>query len=124
MNAKPLILVVDDDEPILALMRNILAEFNFETITASSGPQALEAASATRPDLVLLDKNIPGMSGEQVIRAFRGQDGWDGIPILILSGDPVAPGEIEAIGADAAVQKPFDLSNLIVQIRRHLRTDN
>jgi DNA-binding response OmpR family regulator len=119
MSEKPVILVIDDDEPILVLMRNILKEFNFEAVTASTGPQALESARLKRPDLILLDKNMPGMSGSEVVRAFRENGGAD-VPILILSGEPLDRNELESIGADGAVQKPFDLADLIVQINRHL----
>jgi DNA-binding response OmpR family regulator len=119
MKTKPRILVVDDDEPILGLMRNVLREFDFEATTASTGSQALHRARESHPDLVLLDKNMPGMSGEEVIRAFRAE-GWDELPILILSGDPVSREELGALGADGAVQKPFDLAALITQIRLHL----
>jgi DNA-binding response OmpR family regulator len=119
MNSKPRILVIDDDEPILGLMRNVLKEFDFEAMTASTGPQALAEARTTQPDLVLLDKNMPGMTGAEVIQAFRAE-GWDEMPILILSGDPVSPQELGALGANGAVQKPFDLTSLITQIRMHL----
>jgi DNA-binding response OmpR family regulator len=119
MNGKPRILVIDDDEPILGLMRNVLREFDFEALTASTGTQALDHARNNQPDLVLLDKNMPGMSGEEVIRAFRAE-GWDELPILILSGDPVSREELGSLGANGAVQKPFDLTVLITQIRLHL----
>jgi DNA-binding response OmpR family regulator len=119
MNDKPRILVIDDDEPILGLMRNVLREFDFEAMTASTGPQALDHARQTQPDLVLLDKNMPGMSGAEVIRAFRAE-GWSELPILILSGEPLSREELGTLGANGAVQKPFDLISLITQIRTHL----
>ncbi|HEX8153844.1 MAG TPA: response regulator [Thermoanaerobaculia bacterium] len=120
MSHKPVILVVDDDGPILLLMRNLLREFGFEPVTASTGPQAVEQASTRIPDLVLLDKNMPGMSGAEVVRVFRTELGLDTLPILILSGEPVAPDELRTLGANAAVLKPFDVPALIEQIRTHL----
>jgi CheY-like chemotaxis protein len=117
---KPRILVVDDDAPILMLMSNLLREFGFEATVAPSGQEALAAARRVRPDLALLDINMPGMSGHELIRILRDEPGLQGLPILILSGEPVSPSEITALGADGAVQKPFDLPALIEQIRTHV----
>jgi len=116
----PLVLVVDDDAPILTLMKNILREFGFDTRLASTGEAALHAVKERTPDLILVDKNMPGMSGEEVIRALRAQHGLAHLPILILSGEPVDRSELARIGATAAVQKPFDVPSLVEQIRAHV----
>jgi two-component system phosphate regulon response regulator PhoB len=117
MRPKPLILVVDDDAPILTLMRNVLREFGFESETALTGESAIEAAQQRKPDLVLLDKNMPGMTGQDVIRAIRSRSGLEHVPIVILSGEPVDHAELSSIGANGAVQKPFDIPELIETIR-------
>jgi CheY-like chemotaxis protein len=117
--SKPRILVVDDDLPILTLMRNLLREFGFEAVVAGNGTQALAAAREQTPDLVLLDINMPEMSGSEVIRELR-RDHSGHLPILILSGEPMAPKEVEALGANGAVQKPFDVPELMQQIRDYL----
>lgn len=116
---KPRILVVDDDLPILTLMRNLLREFGFDPVVAGNGSQALAAAREQAPDLVLLDIHMPEMSGGDVIRALR-RDHSEQLPILILSGEPMAPAEVQALGANAAVQKPFDVPELIQQIRGYV----
>lgn len=120
MSEKPIILVVDDDRPILALMRNLLKEFGFQAVTADTGEEALSAARQQRPALVLLDKNMPGMHGDQVIRNLRSEPGLDSIPVLILSGEQLSRAELAELGADGAVQKPFDIAVLIDQIRRYV----
>lgn len=117
---KPLILVVDDDGPILTLMKNILREFGFEAVVASTGAAALQSAREKTPDLVLLDKNMPGMSGTEVIREIRSQPRLAHVPILILSGEPVDRHELAELGANGAVQKPFDVPSLIENIRSHV----
>jgi DNA-binding response OmpR family regulator len=117
MTSKPIILVVDDDLPILVLMRNLLREFGFEAVTAESGRQALIEARERKPNVVLIDKNMPGMSGDDVIRALRAEPGFDELPILILSGEPVSKSDLKALGADGAVLKPFDIRELIAQLR-------
>jgi len=123
MSEKPVILVVDDDGPILALMRNVLKEFGFQPLTAANGPEAIDVVRKQRPALVLLDKNMPGMRGDEVIRNLRGEPGLDKLPILILSGERLSRAELAELGADGAVQKPFDVTLLIEQIRRYVGGD-
>ncbi len=120
MPQKPVILVVDDDAPILLLMRSLLREFGFEPLTAASGEEALEAARRDRPALVLLDLNMPGMNGEEVVRALRNESTEGRLPILIVSGAPVSAKELHELDADGAVLKPFDVPALIEQIRSHV----
>src|SRR5207237_10186013 len=117
MTERAPILVVDDDAPILLLMRSLLREFGFEAVTAATGEQAVAEARNRRPALVLLDRHMPGMHGDDVVRALRRDVGLEGVPILILSGDPLSRRELAALGADGAVQKPFDVPSLIGQIR-------
>jgi len=123
MTERAPILVVDDDAPILMLMRSLLREFGFEAITAATGEQAVAAARNRRPALVLLDRNMPGMHGDDVVRALRHDVGLEGVPILILSGDPITRRELAELGADGAVQKPFDVPSLIAQIREHVTAE-
>ena len=119
MSEKPIILVVDDDMPILILMRSLLKEFGFDVATASSGEEALGQARDRKPALVLIDLKMPGMAGDEVIRTLRAE--FQRLPILILSGDPVSRTELQTLGADGAVQKPFDVPSLIAQIRGHVQ---
>src|ERR1700736_452786 len=123
MGEKPVILVVDDDGPILALMRNLLKEFGFQAVTAGTGSEAIDVARQQRPALVLLDKNMPGMTGDQVIRKLRGEPGFNHLPILMLSGERLTRDDLAALGADGAVQKPFDVMLLIEQIRKYTGGD-
>ena len=120
MSDKPVILVVDDDVPILILMQNLLREFGFEPLTAASGNEAIDLARSRRPSLVLLDKHMPGMSGDEVIRTLRDDGGLAKLPILIVSGSPVSNAELASLRADGAVLKPFDVMALVKQIREHL----
>ena len=120
MSSRPIILVVDDDAPILLLMRNLLREVGFEPVSAGSGEQALAEAQKRTPDLILLDRNMPGMTGDEVVRELRSRDGLSAVPILILSGEPIQPDEIARMGATGAVMKPFDISKLVETIRSHV----
>jgi two-component system KDP operon response regulator KdpE len=87
-------------------------------VTAATGHEAIGYARKNAPALVLLDKHMPGMGGDEVIRRLRAD--FNGLPILILSGDPISAAELKALGADGAVQKPFDVPTLIAQIRSHV----
>ena len=120
MPARPVILVVDDDAPILLLMRNLLREFGFEPVAAGSGEEAIEEARRRTPDLILLDRNMPGMTGDEVLRELRAWDALAKVPILILSGEPMEPDEVERLGATGAVLKPFDVPALVATIRGHV----
>lgn len=123
MSDKPVILVVDDDGPILLLMRNLLREYGFDALTAADGEQAIAAARAHHPALALLDRNMPGMRGDEVIRLLRAEPGLEQLPILILSGEPLSHADLEELHADGAVQKPFDIPDLIGRIRHHVDGD-
>ena len=120
MPERPIILVVDDDAPILLLMRNLLREFGFEPVAAGSGAQALDEVQRRKPDLILLDRNMPGMSGDEVLAAMRSQEPLSSVPVLMLTGEPMDPDEIRRVGANAAVLKPFDVPALVQMIRSHL----
>lgn len=112
--ARPVILVVDDDLPILTLMRNVLREFGFDPRVASSGSAAISAAREEPPDLILLDKNMPGTTVDETIRSLRSHRA---VPIVILSGEPVDPDELASLGAAGSVMKPFDIRDLVERIR-------
>jgi two-component system phosphate regulon response regulator PhoB len=118
--SRPIILVVDDDAPILLLMRNLLREFGFEPVAARNGEEAIAEARKQTPDLILLDRNMPGMSGDEVVRAMRSDEGLSEVPILILSGEPMGPDEIRRLGATGHVLKPFDVPSLVETIRGHI----
>jgi two-component system phosphate regulon response regulator PhoB len=117
MTSKPIILVVDDDLPILGLMRTLLREFGFEAVTAENGEQAIAEARSRRPSAVLIDRNMPGMTGDEIIRTLRKEPGFDDLPILIISGQAVSASELSTLGADGAIMKPFDVMELINQLR-------
>jgi len=118
--SRPLILVVDDDAPILLLMRNVLREYGFDSVAANSGARALEEARRRTPDLILLDRHMPGMSGDDVLRELRGDALLASVPVLILSGEPMEAGQLQALGATGAVVKPFDVGALVETIRMYV----
>lgn len=99
-------------------MQNILREFGMDVLLAGSGAEAVELARNEPPAVILLDMNMPGLSGEETIEAIRAIEPLSETPILILSGEPIEPDELRRLGARGAVQKPFDLPKLIAEIRQ------
>ncbi len=114
------ILVVDDEIEILrALQRNLVAH-GYEVFTASSGEQALEEIMMHRPDLMLLDLGLPGMSGLDVCRKVRAESN---LPIIVLSVKDTEHDKVLALdlGADDYISKPFGINEVLARIRVSLR---
>jgi two-component system, OmpR family, KDP operon response regulator KdpE len=118
MNAS--ILIVDDEPQIRRVMRTTLVAAGYVALDARSGEEGLERLRADRPDLVLLDLNLPGMGGIEVCREMR--RGWEG-PIIVLSVRSGDADKVQALdaGADDYVTKPFSTLELLARIRAALR---
>ncbi|GAA3574697.1 response regulator [Microlunatus spumicola] len=110
------VLVVDDEPQILRTLRINLQARDYEVVTAGSGRSALQAATDTQPDLVVLDLGLPDMDGVEVVRSLRT---WTSVPILILSGRLNSQAKVEALdaGADDYVTKPFNVDELFARVR-------
>ncbi len=111
------ILVADDSETVLLMLRRRLELAGYEVVTATDGEGALEAiASAEEPDVVLLDAMMPGKSGIEALRELRAAG--NEVPVLIVSayryGDE--PEEALRIGADGCIGKPFEWEGLVSKI--------
>jgi two-component system alkaline phosphatase synthesis response regulator PhoP len=121
--AKQKILVVDDEEDILELLRFNLAKEGYDVSTESTGEEALSTARAESPDLILLDLMLPGMDGLEVARRLKGEPSTKNLPIVMLTAkgeesDIVAGLEL---GADDYITKPFSRKVLASRIRAVLR---
>ena len=114
------ILVVDDEVQILRALRRALDARGYEVVTAADGEEALEEVERSMPDLVVLDLNLPGISGFEVCRRLRG---WSQVPILILSVREDEAGKVRALdlGADDYLTKPFGVEELLARVRALLR---
>jgi two-component system KDP operon response regulator KdpE len=114
------VLVVDDEPQIRRVMRVILTGENYEVVEARSGEAALLRFREFLPDLVLLDLNMPGMSGLEACRMIR--DTSD-VPIIVLTVRHEEEEKVEALdaGADDYVTKPFGKKELLARIRAAFR---
>ncbi|RUW52537.1 response regulator transcription factor [Mesorhizobium sp. M1A.F.Ca.ET.072.01.1.1] len=115
------ILVVDDEPPIRKLLRVGLGSQGYAVSEAPNAKAAIELMQAQRPDLILLDLGLPGMTGLELLGKWR-DDGLD-IPVVILSSRTDEAGIVQAleIGADDYVTKPFGMNELVARIRVALR---
>src|SRR2546422_9697034 len=114
------ILVVDDEIEIVRALRRSLTAHGYKVFTASSGEEAFEITSRHRPDLLLLDLLLPGMSGLEVCRRMREESN---IPIIVLSVKGAERDKVEALdlGADDYVSKPFGMNEVLARVRVALR---
>jgi two-component system, OmpR family, KDP operon response regulator KdpE len=114
------ILVVDDEPQIRRVLRSTLSSNGYEVIEAKSGQEAVEMVVAERPDLILLDVNMPGMSGLETCSKMRLS--FDG-PIIMVTVRNAERDKIAALdaGADDFVVKPFAIGELLARIRAALR---
>ncbi|WP_042338994.1 response regulator transcription factor [Desulfosporosinus youngiae] len=120
------ILVVDDEEPILELLKFNLEKEGYGVFLAKDGQEALDCVEKEQPDLVVLDLMLPGMDGLEVCRRIRLIPRYQQLPIIMLT----AKGEVIdkvlglELGADDYMTKPFSPRELLARIKARLRRMN
>jgi two-component system KDP operon response regulator KdpE len=114
------ILVVDDEPQIRRVMRTTLTSNGYTVLEARSGEEALELLHKERPELVLLDVNMPGMGGLETCRAIREHSD---VAIIVVTVRDAEKDKVRALdaGADDYVSKPFGMEELLARIRAALR---
>lgn len=114
------VLVIDDEPQIRRIMRTTLTSAGYEVDDAKTGEEGLEKVRSFRPDLVLLDINMPGMGGVETCKALRADPN---IAIIMLTVRDTEKDKVEALdaGADDFVVKPFSTPELLARIRAALR---
>ena len=110
----PTILVAEDDADVRLMMKTLLEMRGYRVLLAESGPEAVETARAGRPDLILMDLQLPRLNGFAVARFVRQSDDLRAVPIVVVSGhDPAKHRNLAlAAGCNAYVQKPIDFDRL------------
>ncbi|MHB9155487.1 MAG: response regulator [Endomicrobiales bacterium] len=120
MTAKGIkVLIVDDNQNILDVSAEGLGMDGFETMTAINGRTALFKIRENKPDIILLDVNLPDIDGFQICRQLRSDPKTSGVPVILMTGDRTI--DIDkgfSVGADDCIIKPIDLEKLALTIEK------
>lgn len=117
------VLVVDDEPDILALVGYHLAKNGFRVSTAATGLDALRAVTDEKPSLIVLDRMLPGMSGDDVLTSIRASAGSRDTPVLMLTARRDEADRVRglSLGADDYLTKPFSTQELVLRVGAILR---
>jgi DNA-binding NtrC family response regulator len=110
--ARPLLLVVDDEQDVLSLVRRVAEEEAFEAVVCSNGHQAIQIAHDRRPDLVIVDLRMPDVSGVEIVRALRAADAKASIVLMTMHASSESAVKAVKLGAADYLTKPLDLQRL------------
>jgi two-component system, cell cycle response regulator DivK len=113
------ILIIEDNEQNLYLATFLLEKHGFEVVQARSGPEGIELAARNRPDLIVLDIQLPAMDGYAVAQALRRDDGLKAVPIVAVTSYAMV-GDRErtlAAGCNAYIEKPINPDTFVGEIQ-------
>jgi CheY-like chemotaxis protein len=116
------ILVADDESHILHVVSLKLSNAGYQVVTASDGQEALELASAERPDLLITDYHMPQLSGLELCQRLQQQPATSGIPTVMLTarGYALEPEDMERSGIRCMLSKPFSPRQLLTTVNEML----
>ena len=116
------ILIVEDNEKNMKLVRDILRHHGHATVEAQSGEEGVRLALAAPPDLVLMDIQLPGIDGIEALRRLRAERTLDRVPVLAVSASVMPDDQRKIVGSgfDAFVGKPIDLKQFLATVQRFL----
>src|SRR5579862_5988531 len=116
------ILVVDDNEDILEVMKLILVDFGYDAITLADGALLFDMVNKTHPDLILLDIMLGKYDGRELCREIKTKSDTKDIPVILVSASHYVAERIKINGVapDDFLAKPFDVSDLITKVQAHV----
>ncbi|HEX9160498.1 MAG TPA: EAL domain-containing protein, partial [Thermoanaerobaculia bacterium] len=119
MSKRPIVLIADDNEDVVLLLRTYLRPLDCEILVAKDGEEALSVAQARLPDLVLLDVMMPKRSGWEVCQALKGVQRTSHIPVVLVTGRGDVKDRLTGlqVGADDYLVKPFDRNEVFKRIQ-------
>jgi two-component system cell cycle response regulator DivK len=117
-----LILVVEDQEDNRRIMRDLLTSVGYEVMEAVTGEEGVAAAETHRPDLILMDIQLPGLDGYEATRQIKANPDLEHIPIIVVTSYALSGDDVKAFeaGCNAYVSKPFSPRELLAKIREYL----
>jgi DNA-binding response OmpR family regulator len=113
------ILIVDDAEDIVKILKIKLKQLNYEVITAADGDEGWDKFKAKKPDLAILDVEMPKIDGDTLCELIKGEAGRS-IPVIMLTGKTLM-GDVEdafKAGADVYINKPYEMNHLLDHIEK------
>jgi two-component system cell cycle response regulator DivK len=118
------VLIVEDNPNNRMIMRDMMEVQGHRTLEAVDGPAGLDMAVRHRPDLILMDVQLPGMDGYEVTRRLKAQEETKGIPIIAVTSFAMKGEEDRAreAGCDAYLSKPIDIHKLVETVKSFLDT--
>jgi diguanylate cyclase (GGDEF)-like protein len=121
--AKKKVLIVDDERELVKLLESFLVSHGYETLTASTGEEALETVARTRVDVILLDIMMPRVDGLQVKARLNENSATADIPVIFLSAKAAISDKVKGLGlgADDYITKPFNMEELLARIKAALK---
>ena len=116
------ILVVDDHEDNRRILRDLLRSAGYEIVEATTGEDGVAAAKARKPDLILMDIQLPGIDGYEATRRIKADDALRRIPLIVVTSYALSGDDAKALaaGADAYVAKPFSPRAMLAKVREYL----
>jgi two-component system, cell cycle response regulator DivK len=116
------ILVIEDQLDNRQILRDLLTSADFEVIEAEDGEAGLVAAAAHRPDLILMDIQLPGIDGYEATRRLKADAALHNIPIIVVTSYALAGADDKARAAscDAYISKPYSPRQLLAKVREYL----
>lgn len=122
MSSKKVILIVDDDEGVVALLQSLCDGAGYRAIPARNGREAVEKAVQFLPDVILLDAVMPEMTGFEAAKRLKGEVATRHIPVIMLTGLQSRDDRLKGIaaGANDFLTKPIDAEELLLRVRNSL----
>jgi two-component system cell cycle response regulator DivK len=116
------ILVVEDQEDNRRILRDLLTSVGYEVIEAVTGEEGVSSAKSHRPDLILMDLQLPVLDGYEATRRIKADPALSHIPIIAVSSYALNGDDVKALeaGCDAYISKPFSPRELLAKIREYL----
>jgi DNA-binding response OmpR family regulator len=110
---RPMVLVVEDSAPLCELLQLHLETAGYDVLLATDGIAALHLVMASKPDLAIVDLNMPYMSGDEFVASVRSNEATRDMPVIFLSADEDLAGHAKLLGAVAYLQKPVQVDRLL-----------
>jgi two-component system cell cycle response regulator DivK len=116
------ILVIEDQEDNRQILRDLLTNADFQVIEAEDGESGLAAAAAQKPDLILMDVQLPGIDGYEATRRLKGDAALQDVPVIAVTAHALSGAEDQAraAGCDGYISKPISPRQLLAKVREYL----